>query len=66
MEFKKINKSRWCCICDNAMADYEITNNGSLRPFWCLPSDGEICICKSCAKNFFDKMKKVLDKDMIL
>lgn len=40
-----------CVICDDD-ADIEISNKGSLKLFWaCGPHDGEITLCKACAKK---------------
>ena len=48
MEVKRIPKDSWCVVCDNELAEFEISHNGSLRPFWCNHGDGEIGLCKYC------------------
>ena len=52
MKVEKIAKTHWCCICDNAMSEVEIANNGGLKLFWaCGPMDKEITLCKHCFKE---------------
>lgn len=51
MEVKRIHKDSWCVVCDHELAEFEISHNGSLRPFWCNPNDREICLCKYCFAN---------------
>ena len=58
MEVRRIEKDRWCVICDNDLAEFEISHNGSLRPFWFNPDDGEICLCKYC----FAKLKRQINE----
>lgn len=59
--FETCNNGNTCVIC-NDEAEYEISNDGELRPFWKYsPYDGEITLCKHCAKEILNKMKIVLD-----
>ena len=44
-------------VCDNAIAVVELSHNGSLRPFWHNPTDGEIGFCKDC----FNKLKYLVN-----
>ena len=44
-------------VCDSQLAEVEISHEGSLRPFWFNPDDGEICLCRSC----FNEMKKLIN-----
>lgn len=57
MEVRHIPKTKWCCICDNELAEIEISHNGSLRPFWFNPDDGEICFCERC----FTELKRQIN-----
>ena len=58
MEVKKIKKSHWCVICDERLAEVEITHEGSLKLFWaCGPTDKEITLCRNC----FNELKRKLN-----
>lgn len=49
MQVEKIPRTHWCCVCDNNLAEIEISNNGSLKLFWaCETNDREITLCKHC------------------
>ena len=47
MIVRQIPKDGWCVVCDEQLAEVEIGSNGSLRPFWLKPNDGESCLCHS-------------------
>ena len=52
MEVKKIKKTHWCCVCDERLAEIEISHEGSLKLFWANnPEDREITLCKHCFKE---------------
>ena len=57
MVLKKLEDECWCSVCDNAIAVVELSHNGSLRPFWHNPTDGEIGFCKDC----FNKLKYLVN-----
>ena len=58
MEVKKIKKTHWCCVCDQQLAEVEISHEGSLKLFWaCGPQDKEITLCKNC----FNELKRKLN-----
>ena len=57
MIVRQIPKDGWCVVCDEQLAEVEIGSDGSLRPFWLNPNDGEICLCHSC----FNKMKTLIN-----
>ena len=57
MVIRQIPKDRWCAICDANLAEVEISHEGSLRPFWFNPEDGELCMCHGC----FDKLKLLMN-----
>ena len=58
MEVKKIEKSHWCVICDERLAEVEISHEGSLKLFWaCGPTDKEITLCRDC----FNELKRKLN-----
>ena len=52
MKVEKIPKTHWCVICDERLAEIEISHEGSLKLFWaCNSSDKEITLCKHCFKE---------------
>ena len=52
MEVKRIPTDTWCVVCDNELAEFEISHNGHLKLFWAQdPTDREICMCKYCFAN---------------
>lgn len=59
MQVKRIpKKDMWCVVCDNDLAEFEISHNGSLKLFWaCNPTDGEIALCPHC----FAELKKQIN-----
>ena len=57
MVVRQVPKEGWCAVCDSQLAEVEISHEGSLRPFWFNPTDGEICLCRSC----FNEMKKLIN-----
>ena len=48
----------WFVVCDNDMAEVEISHNGSLRVFWSNPNDREICLCRKC----FNELKTMINE----
>ena len=58
MVIRQIPKERWCAICDTYFAEVEISHEGSLRPFWFNPEDGELCLCREC----FGKLKQMVNE----
>ena len=58
MVVRKISKDGWCAVCDERFAEVEISHEGTLRPFWFHPTDGEICLCRNC----FNEMKKLINE----
>ena len=57
MIVRQIPKNGWCAVCDEQLAEVEISHEGTLRPFWFNLTDGEICLCRSC----FNEMKKLIN-----
>ena len=58
MEVKKIKKTHWCVVCDEQLAEVEISHEGSLKVFWaCGLSDKEITLCRNC----FNELKRKLN-----
>ena len=57
MIIRHIPREGWCTICDANLAEVEISHEGSLRPFWFNPEDGELCMCHGC----FDKLKLLMN-----
>ena len=58
MEVKKIKKTHWCCVCDERLAEVEISHEGSLKLFWANnPEDKEITLCRNC----FNELKRKLN-----
>ena len=51
MVVRRVPRDNWCVVCDNDMAEVEISHNGSLRVFWSNPNDREICLCRKCFNN---------------
>ena len=58
MVVRRVPRDNWCVVCDNDMAEVEISHNGSLRVFWSLPGDREICMCHDC----FRKLKQMINE----
>lgn len=60
MEVKKIEKTHWCCVCDEQLAEVEIAHEGSLKLFWaCGPTDKEITLCPHCFNELKQKMNSI-------
>lgn len=60
MEVKRVPNDCWCVICDEQMAEVEISHNGSLKVFWaCGPNDREICLCRDCFRELKKKIEDV-------
>ena len=58
MKVEKIEKTHWCCVCDERLAEVEISHEGSLKLFWANnPEDREIILCREC----FAKLKHRLN-----
>ena len=57
MIVRQIPKDGWCAVCDEQLAEVEISHEGSLRTFWFNPDDGEICLCRKC----FNEIKKLIN-----
>ena len=57
MVVRKVPKDNWCVICDEPLSEVEISHYGSLRVFWSLPGDREICLCRDC----FAKLKQLVN-----
>ena len=52
MKVEKIPMTHWCVICDEQLAEVEISHEGSLKLFWaCGPTDKEITLCPCCFKE---------------
>lgn len=60
MEVKKIAKTHWCCVCDQRLAEVEISHEGSLKLFWANnPEDKEITLCQNCFNELKQKMNTI-------
>ena len=60
MEVKKIKKTHWCCVCDQRLAEVEISHEGSLKLFWANnPEDKEITLCHYCFNELKRKMNSI-------
>lgn len=58
MKVKRIPRTHYCVICDDDLAEFEISNNGGLKLFWaCGPTDKEITLCTRC----FNELKKQIN-----
>ena len=58
MKVEKIPITHWCVICDEQLAEVEISHEGSLKLFWaCGPTDKEITLCKHC----FNELRRKMD-----
>lgn len=59
MKINKMTRECWCSCCDNAMAKYEISNNGSFKLFWAAGNtDPELCLCEGC----FNELKQLINE----
>ena len=58
MVVRQVPKDNWCVICDEQLSEVEISHDGSLRVFWSLPGDREICMCRGC----FGKLKQMINE----